>query len=228
MINCIIIDDERNAQKLLQHYIAKTSSLQEIAVLESALDLTPALLSKVEVLFLDMEMPAINGLDFLKTLKNPPKVIVTTAYPQYAVDAFEQAVVDYLMKPFSYDRFLQAIERVKSSWNSRSQKYLLVYANKTTHKVTIRGIQYIKSELDYVCLVMDREKIMLLGSLTNWEQKLADDDFIRVHRSYIVNIARIEKVHKATVLIEGRAIPIGKSYRTAFLKAFEAYTEELG
>ncbi|HAS44136.1 MAG TPA: DNA-binding response regulator [Microscillaceae bacterium] len=220
MIKCVIIEDEKNAQKLLKNYIAKTPSLQCQGVWESTLNVPKSILSDVDFIFLDMELPELNGLDFIRTLENPPKVIITTAYPQYAVDAFELAVIDYLMKPFSYQRFLTAIERLKNNIEIDPDKHLLVYANKTTHKVTIGEIQYIKSELDYVCIVTHKEKIMLLGSLTNWEQKMAAYNFVRIHRSYIINMDSILKVYKNSLLVGETEIPIGKRYKESFLDAF--------
>ncbi|OJJ16867.1 hypothetical protein BKI52_33175 [marine bacterium AO1-C] len=222
-MKCAIIEDEKSAQRLLQNYIAKTPSLKCYGIWESTSSIPKSLLPDIDFIFLDMELPDLNGLDFIRTIDNPPKIVITTAYPQYAVDAFELAVIDYLMKPFSYERFLIAIERLKKNIEIDPTKHLLVYANRATHKVTIDEIQYIKSELDYVCIVTLNEKLMLLGSLTSWEQKMVTYNFVRIHRSYIINMDRVLKIYKKSLLVGETEIPIGKRYKESFLSVFKEY-----
>lgn len=187
MIKCILIEDEINAQQVLLHYISKIPFLTCLGHYESCLEVSKDLLEEVDVIFLDIELPEINGLEFLKKLEHAPSVIVTTAYPNFAVDAFEQAVVDYLVKPFSYERFVLAVDRVKAITATNKETYLFVYADKTNHKLKTKDILYLKSELDYISIVTEKERILLLGSLTIWEKKMAKFSFVRVHRSYIVN-----------------------------------------
>ncbi|WP_106792702.1 LytTR family DNA-binding domain-containing protein [Aquimarina sp. Aq78] len=221
MINCLIIEDEHGAQEVLQNYIDKTPFVNCLGVYESGLDIRLEKLKEVDFMFLDIQLPELNGLSFLKTLINPPKVIVTTAYPDYAVDAFEENVLDYLVKPFSYERFFKAITRVRNQikiTNNEIDKQLFLYADKTIYKITIDDILYLKAEVDYVKVITKEKSILLLDSLHNWEKKLYDYNFVRTHRSYIVNFEKIDKVSGNLVYIADEKIPVGKTYKEEFLK----------
>ncbi|MBG6128965.1 DNA-binding LytR/AlgR family response regulator [Aquimarina sp. EL_43] len=221
MINCLIIEDEHGAQEVLQNYIDRTPFVNCLGIYESGLDIKFEELKKVDFMFLDIQLPELNGLSFLKTLINPPKVIVTTAYPDYAVDAFEENVLDYLVKPFSYERFFKAITRARNQiqiTNNETEKQLFLYADKTIYKIIISDILYLKAEVDYVKVVTQEKSILLLDSLHNWEKKLYDHNFVRTHRSYIVNFEKIEKVSGNLVYIADEKIPIGKTYKEEFLK----------
>lgn len=220
MINCIVLEDEKNAQKVLEYYISKTKFIHCLGFFESGLDIPISLIKKVDVIFLDIELPELNGLDFLKTIENPPKVIVTTAYPNFAVDAFELAVLDYLIKPFSYERFVKGINRVREQLSKVSDEFIFVYADKTIHKLKVENILYIKSELDYVSVVTEKEQLLLLDSLNNWEEKMKSYDFLRVHRSYIVNTKRIHKIRASKVMINAIEIPIGVTYKAKLTEKF--------
>lgn len=213
MINCIVLEDEKNAQKVLEHYINQTKFTHCLGFFESGLDIPISLLKKADVIFLDIELPELNGLDFLKTIENPPKVIVTTAYPNFAVDAFELAVVDYLVKPFSYERFIKAVNRVREQISETNEESIFVYADKTMHKLKVEEILYIKSELDYVSIVTEKEQLLFLDSLNNWEEKMQPYDFIRIHRSYIVNSKRIHKISPSKVTVDTTDIPVGITYK---------------
>ena len=220
MIYCIILEDEKNAQNVLLHYISKTKFIECIGVFESGVDIPISLLKRAEFLFLDIELPELNGIAFLKTIQNPPKVIVTTAYPNFAIEAYEQAVMDYLVKPFSYNRFLKSVNRIRESILNLKEDYLFVYANKTGHKIKVNDILYIKSELDYISIVFENEKILLLDSLNNWEKKLKYYNFIRTHRSYLVNYNRINKVKINKVLLGSIELPIGITYKSKLIEKF--------
>ncbi|WP_161635236.1 LytR/AlgR family response regulator transcription factor [Aquimarina macrocephali] len=217
----MIIEDEHGAQEVLQNYIEKTPFVNCLGVYESGLDIRLEKLKEVDFMFLDIQLPELNGLSFLKTLINPPKVIVTTAYPDYAVDAFEENVLDYLVKPFSYERFFKAITRVRNQikiTNNETNKQLFLYADKTIYKITIDDILYLKAEVDYVKVITKEKSILLLDSLHNWEKKLYDYNFVRTHRSYIVNFEKINKVSGNLVYIADEKIPVGKTYKEEFLK----------
>ncbi|WP_298518937.1 LytTR family DNA-binding domain-containing protein [uncultured Kordia sp.] len=223
MLKCILVEDEKNAQAVLLHYIEKTNFITCIGVYESGLDIPLEVLQMIDFMFLDMELPELNGLAFLKTLTNPPKVIITTAYPDFAIAAFEQAAVDYMVKPFSYARFLTAVNRIhaaKSMKNDDDSDYILIYADKITHKIKRNDILYIKSELDYVAIITTTEKILTLGSLANWLKKLDASNFIQVHRSYIINTNRLKKIAAASVFIETTEIPIGSTYKAIVKNLF--------
>ncbi len=221
MIKCLILEDEKAAQKVLKGYIEKTPFLECIGIYETGLNIPTAELQKVEVLFLDIQLPELNGLSFLKTIANPPKVIVTTAFQNYALEAFEEAVVDYLLKPFSYERFFKAVSRVRNNviyQNKEIDKNLFLYSNKTLYKINVDEILFLRAEVDYVNVVSDEKNYLILDSLRNWNEKLQSFKFIQVHRSYIINIDKIEKVYGNQVFIGDIAIPIGKTYKDDFLK----------
>lgn len=221
MIMCLILEDERSAQKVLKSYIEKTPFLECIGIYETGLNIPIAELQKTDVLFLDIQLPELNGLSFLKTISNPPKVIITTAFPNYAIEAFEEAVVDYLLKPFSYERFFKAVTRVRNNaihQNKEVDKNLFLYSDKTLYKLNTDDVLFLKAEVDYVNFVTEEKNILILDSLRNWNEKLQSFRFIQVHRSYIINIDKIKKVYGNQVFIDDKAIPIGKTYKDDFFK----------
>lgn len=224
MIRCIILEDEKAARDVLQTYIQRTPFLQWVGSFESGLDIPPEAIQESDILFLDIQLPEINGLNFLKTLQNPPKVICTTAYPNYAVDAFESAVTDYLLKPFSYERFFKAVTRVReqvSNAKKEKNEQLFLYADKTIYAVTTAAILFIKAEVDYVNIVTEEQEILILDSLRNWKEKLKGLPFVQVHRSYIINTKKISKVYGNRIFIGPVSIPIGKTYKEAFFKVIK-------
>ncbi len=221
MIHCLILEDEQSAQEVLLSYIEKTPFIDCLGVYESGLDIPPEQLQQADLLFLDIQLPELSGLSFLKTLTNPPKVIVTTAYTDHAIEAFEEAVIDYLVKPFSYERFFKAITRIRNLFleqRKEKKEHLFLYADKTIYKVNSKDILYLKAEVDYVKVVTIDTEILILDSLRNWNEKLQGLPFIQVHRSYIINIHKISKVYGNQVFINDKPIPIGKTYKEPFLK----------
>lgn len=221
MMDCIILEDEKSARDVLQAYILKTPFIQCSGIYESGLDIPPKALQETDILFLDIQLPEINGLNFLKTLQNPPKVICTTAYSNYAIEAFEEAVTDYLVKPFSYERFFKAVTRVReqlSHLKREKNEQLFLYADKTMYSVATKDILFIKAEVDYVNVVTQEREILILDSLRNWKEKLQGLTFIQVHRSYIINAQQITKVYGNQIFIGDAIVPIGKTYKDAFFK----------
>jgi DNA-binding LytR/AlgR family response regulator len=179
-------------------------------------------MNAADLLFLDVHLPELNGISFLKTLKQAPKVIITTAYSTYAVEAFEEEISDYLVKPYAYDRFLKAVTRVREQLQSqqdKKNKQLFLYADKTIHRTRMTDILYLKAEVDYVKFVTVNNQILILDSLQNWEEKLSGSGFARTHRSYIVNLERVEKTSGNEVFIGNEVIPIGRTYKTQFIEA---------
>ncbi len=221
-MKCIIVEDELPAQQLLIKYIEQSSDIECIGVFESVSELPLYVLNEVDFILLDIQLPGVNGLDFLKSLEIKPKVIITTAYRDYAIDAFEEAVEDYLLKPFSYHRFLKSVMRIQNTLTDKNtihnEKELFVYTDKTFYKIIKSDIYYIKSEADYIYIHYGEKKLLVQDSLSNWEYKLKEDGFIRIHRSYIINFRKIDKIEGNLVHIEKEAIPIGKTYRTSFFK----------
>ncbi|CAM1364142.1 LytR/AlgR family response regulator transcription factor [Tenacibaculum xiamenense] len=224
MIQCLILEDEKSAQEVLQSYIDKTPFVNCLGIYESGLDIPVSQLQKTDVLFLDIQLPELNGLSYLKIITNPPKVIVTTAFPGYALEAFEEAALDYLVKPFSYERFFKAVTRARdqlTNFNTEANKQLFLYADKTIYKTTADDILYLKAEVDYVKVILKDKEILILDSLRNWEEKLKAFNFIRTHRSYIVNLDKIDKVSRNQIHIKSEVIPIGATYKTNFFNSFK-------
>ncbi len=221
MIRCLVLEDEKPAQEVILSYIDKTPFVECIGVFESGLDIPQNILSTTDLMFLDIQLPEINGMNFLKTLEHPPKVIVTSAYSDYAIEAFEENVVDYIVKPFSYERFFKAVSRVRNqiqTENKVTNSHVFLYSDKTIYKVLIDDILFLKAEVDYVSVVMADKTILILDSLRNWEEKLAHNGFMRTHRSYIVNTNKIDKLSGNQVHILDAIIPVGKVYKTKFLE----------
>ena len=219
MIRCLILEDEKPAQDVLQTYVDKTPFIECIGVYESGLDIPHDKISIADVIFLDIQLPEINGLSFIKTLDSPPKVIVTSAYSYYAIEAFEENVVDYLVKPFAYERFFKAVSRLRNQVQIDQKekfKQVFLYSDKTLYKVSVDDILFLKAEVDYVSVVTTERSILILDSLRNWVDKLYDFNFAQTHRSYIVNIDKIEKLSGNQVFISNEAIPIGKVYKDKF------------
>lgn len=181
----------------------------------------------IDLIFLDIHLPKISGIDFLKTLKNRPNVILTTAFSEYALESYNYSVVDYLLKPFSFERFVQAVSKVKlnaytntnSSPSPTVRDFVFVKSGYELIKVDINDIQYIKSDADYTELYIPNKKILSQEPLRYWEKNLDPDIFIRIHRSYIINTSKIEKITGNHVrLNEHTNLPIGRAYKEEFMK----------
>ena len=222
-MKCIVIEDELPAIKLLENYINRTSFLDYLGAFESISQLPVGILNEVDFIFLDIQLPGINGLEFLKHIEKRPMVIITTAYREYALDAFEVAVEDYLLKPFSYERFLKSIYRLQNLQNKSkpydnvtTEKDLFVYADKIFYKIIKQDINYIKSETDYVLIYYQDRSLLVQDSMNSWERKLEGREFLRIHRSYLVNLSKITKVEGNMVFVGNTELPIGKTYRSDF------------
>ncbi|WP_299553542.1 LytTR family DNA-binding domain-containing protein [Seonamhaeicola sp.] len=227
-MTCIIIEDEIPAQRILQNYIGKIPGLELLNTFKAAIEANSFLNSnQVDVVFLDINLPDISGLDFIKTIKDPPAVIMTTAYPDYAVSSFElRTIVDYLVKPFSFDRFLKAINKAKERVdvpknNSEENKSETIFLNvdKTMHKIVLDTIIYIESDRNYITLVTQTQKFSFIDSLKNWAEKLRGKQFIQVHKSFIINSEFVDKISGNTVFLSGYKIPIGRTYKPNLLNA---------
>ena len=225
MIKCVILEDEPAAWNLLMEYIEKVPFLKCIGIYESGLDVPEKILDQTALLFLDIQLPELSGLDFAQNLKNPPHIIVTSAFEEYALDAFDLAVTDFLLKPFSFERFFKAISRVRVlvSNDKNSDTIYRVYSDKTVYKVKSSDILYIKAEVDYVKLVTKNQEILLLDSLKNWCEKLEAQGFVQSHRSYIVRLGAISKISKYKLGIADIELPVGALYRD---KLFELFNKD--
>lgn len=221
-ITCLIIDDERSSQKVLQHFIKETVILDLKATCNNTTDAFKYLQlnENIDLLFLDINMPKQSGIDFYKTLKSPPQVIFTTAYPQYAVDGFEVNATDYLLKPISYERFLTAINKVLNSTISteKEEDFIVLKENKTLHKIFFNDIQYIEAYGDYV-KVHTKEKMITTHSTFSKLIANLPSNFIRTHKSFSINLNKMNHLAGNQITIDSHTIPIGQTYKQTVLKA---------
>ena len=226
-IRCLIIDDEPSSQQILRKFIGDVDFLELVAVCNDANIALQELKihSDIDLLFLDINMPKITGLTFYKSLQNPPDVIFTTAYPQYAVDGFEVNAIDYLLKPFSFERFLSAankvLEKKSKISNPQEDNFLLIKANKIIHKVAPNEIEYIEAYGDYVKIYIQNDCIVTNSTFTKMLTQLPQKSFIRTHKSFAVNLDKIKSVSANEVLTIKNKIPIGQKYREDFLNFFK-------
>ncbi|MGI9551759.1 MAG: LytR/AlgR family response regulator transcription factor [Aurantibacter sp.] len=228
-MKCIVIEDEIPAQRVLENYISKIPDLELLGSFQSALQANSTLRkNQIDVVFLDINLPDISGIQYIKTLSDPPAVIMTTAYHEHAAESFElDTICDYLVKPYSFERFLKAVNKLirNGSLNlehgavkEKPHEYLFLNIDKTLHKIDIYDILYIESDKNYVTVVTKTGKFSYLDSLKKWMQKLPESHFAQVHKSYIVNHKEIEKISGNTVFIRKEKIPMGRSYKAMLIK----------
>ncbi|WP_047244985.1 LytR/AlgR family response regulator transcription factor [Maribacter thermophilus] len=228
MIRCIIIEDQPPAQRVLKKFIGDMDTLVLKGIFTDAIQAMDFLQSEpIDLIFLDIHLPKISGIDFLKTLTNRPHVILTTAFSEYALESYDYNVVDYLLKPFSFERFVQAVSKVQlnrptdknNSPPPTTRDFVFVKSGYELIKVTINDILYIKSDADYTELYTTNKKILSQEPLRYWEKHLNSNTFIRIHRSYIINTSKIEKITGNHVrLNEHTNLPIGRAYKERFIK----------
>jgi two-component system, LytTR family, response regulator len=223
-IKCIIIEDEPLAVKVLSDYIGQTPFLQLDATFRDALLATDYLRKNTtDLIFLDIHLPKLKGMAFLKTLSNPPAVVITTAYHQYAVEGFNLNVTDYLLKPFEFERFLTAVTKVRTVRTVSgtpadppdTRDFIFITVQKKKVKILFSDIVYIESQREYIRITTTRNEYISKMSTHEIEALLPPHLFLRVHRSYIVAIRRIESYTAERIEINGTSIPIGKGYRDA-------------
>jgi len=223
-MNCIIIEDEIPAQKILKNYISKVPNLTLVDTFKAAIEANSFLnTNSVDVVFLDINLPDISGIDFIKTIKNPPAIIMTTAYPDYAVSSFElETIVDYLVKPFSFDRFLKAINKLKSKRESNDEvsenEILFLNVDKTHHKIILNDLLFLESDRNYITVVTKTQKLSYIDALKKWRAKLPEDQFVQVHKSFIVNIKYVDKIAGNEIYVQSHRIPIGRTYKQQLLR----------
>lgn len=228
-MRCIIIEDEIPAQRILQNYISKIPDLELAGSFQSALQANSSLKkNQIDVVFLDINLPDISGIQYMKTLSNPPAIIMTTAYHEHAVESFElDTICDYLVKPYSFERFLKAVNKLKKNEstysenigrNEKFREYIFLNIDKALHKINIYDILYIESDKNYVTVVTKTGKFSYLDSLKNWVSKLPETHFVQVHKSYIINQRKIDKIAGNRVFVKGEKIPVGRVYKSVLLE----------
>lgn len=234
ILKVLIVDDEFHARKLLSEYVSKLSFLELAGTGSNVFEAMNLLQKeKVDILLLDIQMPEITGLEFARSLKNPPAVIFTTAYSEYAVESYELDVVDYLLKPVAFPRFLQAINKVierkssstiskpvvntESASLSQPEKVeetsMIIKSGYKIYKLNYSDLLYVEGQREYVTFYTTKQRITTLYSLKSLEEKLPPDQFIRIHKSYIVSVKHIELIDKNILHIDGKKLPIGGSYK---------------
>ena len=227
MYNCLIIDDEPIAIRVIKSHLSAFSGFTVTAECNNALEAMPILSKeKIDLLFCDIQMPQITGVDFIRSLSHPPKVIFTTAYRDYAIEAFELNVIDYLLKPVSFERFTKAINNFleTESWQNgaASEKsentkpgrdYIFLKADKKHYKIDLSDILYFESLGDYVIAYTSTKKIVTKERIGNLAETLPANYFIQIHRGYIVSIPKIESVGPGFVEINSKKLPVGRSYK---------------
>ena len=237
-LKCLIVEDEPLAAEVLGDYIAQTPQLMLVGTCTDALYAMEALRTKdIDVMFLDIHLPKLKGLDFLKVLDNPPQVIITTAYHQYALEGYEHNVVDYLLKPIEFSRFLQAVnklgpklekekkEEINSSSTDSIEDYRFFTVNKRQVKIYFHEIQYIESLKEYVRIVTKDKEIVTKYQIGALHDTLDQRKFIRIHRSFIIAKDKITAYSSNEIEIGSKVLPIGRSYQRTVLSILNAMKE---
>ena len=229
IIRTLIVDDEPLAGEILESYVSQVPSLELVGICQNAIEAGEVLhTEQVDLMLLDVQMPQISGLDFVRSLKNPPHVILTTAFQEYALEDFDLDVVDYLLKPIPMDRFLKAIERVRdrmeneSNSSSSAESYFYVKSDKKLVRVDLEDVIYVEGLKDYVIIRRANDRIITLQTMKSLENRFPQNHFQRIHRSYIVNLDHITAIvgNMVEVMVKGerKQLPIGKNYRERLLE----------
>lgn len=223
MINCIAIDDEPLALAQLTGYISRIPFLNLVAACQDAFDATKQLMmQKVDLLFIDINMPDLNGLDFVRSLISKPMVIFTTAYSEYAVEGFKVNAVDYLLKPFEFQEFLKAVDKARK-WiecNLPEDETIFVKCDSKVTLVKLADIKYIEGMSEYVRIFVEGEEKPLTPLITmkRLEETLPESQFMRVHRSYIINLRKVTEVSRLRIIFGNTYIPVGDNYKDKFME----------
>ncbi|MGF7042670.1 LytR/AlgR family response regulator transcription factor [Mucilaginibacter lappiensis] len=222
-ISCVITDDEPLARKGLRGYVDKTDFLELRGVFEDAFQLSEFMRANpVDLLFLDIQMPDFTGIEFLKTLKNPPKVIFTTAFEQYAIEGFELEIMDYLLKPISYERFLKGVSKAQAYFNSKKQPdsyldYLFVKVDGKLEKIAFSDVLFIEGMENYVAIHLPNKKLVTHMTIKALLEKLPKDKFARTHKSYLVAFDKVESIEGNNLFIGKHKIPVSKYLKNEVL-----------
>lgn len=233
-IKCLVVDDEPLAIRLIEKHIDKIDALEVVATCNNALKAFEILNSQtIDLLFIDIKMPSMTGIEFLRNLKNPPKTIFTTAYRDFAIDGFDLGVVDYLLKPITFERFFKAVDKFLSENIKKDAKikdvaqenFILIKSGIKNHKINTQDILYIESVKDYIKIVLtDSKSISSKYKISDMELELSQNNFLRIHRSFIINTSKITVFTNNDIEVNGVEVPIGASYKDnvyLFLESFK-------
>ncbi|WP_262693971.1 LytR/AlgR family response regulator transcription factor [Kordiimonas aquimaris] len=225
-LRCLIVEDQKPAQRILQTYISRLEHIELVATCGSALEAMKLLQEyDVDLLFLDIHLPKMSGLSFLRSLSHPPNVVITTAYSEHAIEGFELDVADYLLKPFSFERFCKAVSKVRSGTQSNNRMSKNIHDNSVFIKVDgdlirldLSRLVHIASDGNFLNINMKDNRYYILGTLHSWLEKLPKDSFLRVQKSHIVNINYIEKITGNQIATCLGPVPIGRAYKDDLLR----------
>jgi DNA-binding LytR/AlgR family response regulator len=231
-INCLIVDDEPIARDILENYCRQLGNLNITGICSDALAAKAILQNQqVDILFLDINMPVLDGISFVKTLRHQPQIIFTTAYKEFAADAFDLAACDYLLKPFSFDRFIIAVDKaaenlktttsdISRTENTQAPKedFVFVKADGKIYKIQFDDLLYVEAQGNYTKIVISNTSLMPKMPFSGFEDLLPDNLFLRTHRSFIINKSKIDHIEGNRVFIKGTEIPIGSNYKGQFIK----------
>ncbi|PCJ94739.1 MAG: DNA-binding response regulator [Flavobacteriaceae bacterium] len=224
-LNCLIIDDEPIAREGIADYCNEISFLNVIALCKNALQANHYIESnQIDLIFLDINMPIVSGIDWLKGLKNSPSIIITTAYEEYALESFSYKVLDYLVKPISFERFLQAVNKVNNYYNHNAEnEVLFLKSEKQLKKIKIDDILFVEAMQNYIKVVTLEEAIIAHISLKSFIDQLPEDNFIQTHKSYIVAKHKVDKIIEHQIIIGDYRIPISVRLRKLVLSCFQNF-----
>lgn len=228
-IRCLVVDDEPMARDVLRRYVEKTPTLQLAGECNSAIDALVFLQNhNIDLMFLDIRMPELLGTEFVQSLQSPPKIIFTTAFKEYALDGFELDAVDYLLKPVRFERFLRAVNKAfpkkgtdlvdNSSERKTGSDFIYLRVDRKLVKILLADLLYIESARDYVKVFTKDKSYITRQTISSIEAMLSGNDFIRIHRSYIISVSKIKSFTNEIVEIGNNELPIGKFYRNSFVK----------
>lgn len=222
----LIVDDEPIARDILRDYVARMPQLGQVAVCRNAGEATKALEEHtVDLVLLDINMPGLSGIELVRSLPNPPLVILTTAYSQYAVESYELDAVDYLLKPFSFDRFEKAINKAATMLqNKKADENIFVKCDGKLVQIDINSLELVEAVRDYVKLHTNDKTLLTLSTMKNMEEQLSDyPQMVRVHKSFIVNIAHVRELSGNLIYTRTRAVPIGNTYKEMVAEVFNKH-----
>jgi len=232
-IKTLIVDDEPHALEIIEKYIANFPELELVAKCNNAVQAFQELQKNaIDLLFLDIKMPGLLGTDLVRTLKNPPRIIFTTAYQDYALEGFDLNAVDYLLKPIPFDRFLKAMDKVFNGYRPehlpapvpapapevKNDNYLYLRVERKMVKINVNDIYWVESLKDYIKVALADKTYVSKQKISVLEELLPEDRFVRIHRSFIVSVEKVQSYHSFAIEILGRELPIGRNYKDDFRK----------
>ncbi|MDX1769009.1 MAG: LytTR family DNA-binding domain-containing protein [Arenibacter troitsensis] len=224
-LRSIIVDDSSMQRMAVAQLVNKHPNLTLVAQYSNAIEANNGIKNnEIDLIFLDVEMPIINGFDLLESLENPPQVILITGKPDYALKAFDYDVTDYLYKPISNSRFESSIKRAVARHEqtrnvSAEEEYIFVKSNLKKRKVVLNDIKWVEALGDYIKVVTNEGNIVILSTMKSFEKQLPQDKFLRIHKSYIVNLEKVEKFNSKNIEVEGRQVPLSRNKKTELMEA---------